>query len=80
MPNRVIKNIAILGERYRKEHSSKQNVGELQQNWWKALMFFFDHAFYRGRRDKLSYEYCSFTKEALKEYFKNWKVRLGRVL
>ena len=68
--DKVMRNIAILGERYCKEHLGKQNVKELQQNWWKALTFFFDHTFYRGRREKLSYEYCSFTKEVLKEYFK----------
>ena len=74
--DRIIRNIAILGERYRKEHLGKQDVKELQQNWWKALTFFFDHAFYRGRRDQLSYEYCSFTKETLKEYFKIDKLGL----
>jgi len=38
-------------------------------DWWLALRFFFDRAFYQGRRDKLSWKFEQATLKALKEVF-----------
>src|SRR3989442_6438216 len=42
---------------------------ELESNWWKALEFVFDRVFMRGRGDKLSNEYKTFTICSLRRHF-----------
>ena len=66
---KLMKNIEQLGERYCIEHLSRWDKSQLKNNWWEALQFFFYHSFMRGRRDKLSNEYCSFATTVLQEYF-----------
>jgi len=66
---KLMKNIEQLGERYCKKHLSRWDKSQLKDNWWEALKFFFYHSFMRGRRDKLSNEYCSFATTVLQEYF-----------
>jgi len=66
---KLMKNIEQLGERYCIEHLSRWDKSQLKDDWWEALKFFFYHSFMRGRRDKLSNEYCSFTITVLQEYF-----------
>jgi hypothetical protein len=65
---RILRNIERLGDIYCEKHLT-WDKDELERNWWKALTFFFNHSFYRGRRDKLSNEYCHFAIEALKRFF-----------
>ena len=43
--------------------------GEVLNDWWLALRFFFDRAFYQGRRDELSWKFEQATLKALKEVF-----------
>jgi len=64
-----MKNIERLGERYVEEYLGRWKKEEIQDNWWKALKFFFSHSFMRGRRDELSNEYYHFTIKALEDYF-----------
>jgi hypothetical protein len=66
-----LKKLQEWGDRFRKENiDEKYSCYELEHNWWKALEFFFDHAFYRGRRDSLSRRYEDFTVAALARYFR----------
>lgn len=48
------------------DHFNKQ---ELENNWWYALQFFFDHSFDQGRSDVLSKRYCTFTTDALEDRY-----------
>ncbi len=65
----VMKNIERFGERYCKKYLFRWNKERLENNWWEALKFFFSHSFPRGRPDRLSMEYYSFTIKALEDYF-----------
>ena len=67
--NNLIKNIERLGERYCRRYLDYWNNKRLQDDWWEALKFFFNHSFPRGRRDELSNEYYYFTIRALESYF-----------
>lgn len=62
-------NIQFFGEKYFEKYLNPWFDQNIQNDWWVALKFFFSHSFMRGRRDKLSNEYYSFTIEVLKEYF-----------
>lgn len=42
---------------------------EVLNDWWLALRFFFDRAFYQGRRDEVSWQFEQATLQALKEVF-----------
>lgn len=64
-----MKNIERLGERYCRKYLDSWNKERLQNNWWEALKFFFNHSFMRGRRDELSNEYYYFTIRTLEDYF-----------
>jgi len=53
--NRLIEKVLEFGQRYRKEYlESEYSRTGLEQDWWNSLEFFFDHAFYQGRRDDVS--------------------------
>ena len=67
--NNLLKNIERLGERYCRRHLDSWNTKKLQDDWWEALKFFFNHSFMRGRRDELSNEYYYFTIRTLESYF-----------
>ncbi|MBC7334405.1 MAG: hypothetical protein H5T85_08160, partial [Actinobacteria bacterium] len=67
--NMLMKNIERLGERYCRKYLDSWNKERLQNNWWEALKFFFNHSFMRGRRDELSNEYYYFTIRTLEDYF-----------
>jgi len=64
-----MRNVERLGDKYLEDLENRWCRKKLESNWWTALEFFFNHSFMRGRRDKLSGEYCSFTIECLKHYF-----------
>jgi len=51
-----IKCVQRFGERYYKKHLKKHanQKEDLCHDWWKGLHFWFDRAFYRGRRDEIS--------------------------
>jgi len=57
--NKFMKNIEMLGEKYKKEHLDCWNK-KPENNWWEALKFFFYHSFMSGSRHQLSLEYYSF--------------------
>jgi hypothetical protein len=67
--SKIMRNIERLGEMYCRKYLDLWDKGQLQNNWWEALKFFFNHSFMRGRRDELSNEYYYFTIEALEDYF-----------
>jgi len=75
VPLLLLKNVERLGEAYRDQYLKGQALGQLwkqdklDNDWWEALKFFFSHSFMRGRRDKLSSEYYSFTIDRLKTDF-----------
>lgn len=60
--------IEQFGEIYRSEHVDNWNRDRLEGDWWYSLEYFFTHAFMRGRRDKLSNEYCYFSLDALTRF------------
>lgn len=66
---KVFKNIERLGDVYYEKHLT-WDKNEVEVDWWKALSFFFDHSFYRGRRDKLSNEYRYFAIDTLKRFLR----------
>lgn len=50
-----IRKIAELGNTYKKEYLfDKYDRNQLLNDWWKALKFYFDRTFMRGRNDELS--------------------------
>lgn len=52
----LVSAILVYGQRYRTEQLfDRYEPKALQSDWWKALWFFFDRAFYQGRRDDVSY-------------------------
>lgn len=56
MNENLVSAILVYGQRYRTEQLfDRYEPGALLSDWWKALWFFFDRAFYQGRRDDLSY-------------------------
>jgi len=65
---RIIRNIQKLGERFCQE-MLRSLGGNLEENWWEGLKFFFGHTFFRGRRDQLSAKYYQFTIQALQTHF-----------
>jgi hypothetical protein len=64
-------NIQEFGERYCKSrrYLARWNKKTLQDDWWEALKFFFDHSFSRRRRGELSQKYYNFTIKTLEGYF-----------
>ena len=58
------------GDKYIEKYLKYWGGIDLENNWWKALEFFFWHSFMRGRRDTLSSRYCCFAIEALKDYLR----------
>lgn len=47
----------------------------LENDWWKALQFFFDRVFYQGRRDDISAEVERRVIRVLSRYFSNEVIR-----
>lgn len=47
----------------------------LENDWWKALQFFFDRVFYQGRRDDISAEVERRVIRVLSKYFSNEVIR-----
>jgi len=45
------------------------NWNEILDNWWLGLGFFFDRAFYQGRRDEVSLQFEQATQQALHQFF-----------
>ena len=68
-----IKKVCTLSTIHKNLFFPKYDKDELQNDWLKALDFFFDHVFYGGRREKLSQEY----KERAFEIIRN-KVELNK--
>ena len=66
---RLMKNIEQCGGRYYKTYLHPWRKKGLEDNWWPALKFFFEHSFMRGRSDRLSTQYCSFAIETLHDAF-----------
>ncbi len=69
----LLKNVERLGIAYRDRYLNSQlsqvwnwDSDKLNSDWWEALKFFFSRSFMRGRKDKLSNEYYSFTIDRLK--------------
>lgn len=71
-----IKRIEKLGEKYFEEYLSSAviNRGNLIQNWYNALLFFFSKSFYRGRRDEISDKFKERTLEVMEDYYDGYKV------
>lgn len=53
----IISNLQNLGETAFAEYWNQTSLRDLESNWWKALLFAFDHVFFQGRRDSLSQRY-----------------------
>ncbi len=64
---RLLRNLEVLGGHYCDMYLRRWP--DIKDNWWSAFDFFIDHAFMRGRRDKLSTEYCKFAVGVLKRHF-----------
>ncbi len=64
----IIRNLEVLGDRYCRRYLNKLR-GNIEEDWWIAFKFFFNHAFMRGRKDQLSEEYFLYAMDAIKEYF-----------
>jgi len=66
---RLMRNIEQCGERYSEDYLHPWHRRGLEDNWWSALKFFFNHSFMRGRSDRLSIQYYSFAIETLQTVF-----------
>ncbi|HWP30229.1 MAG TPA: hypothetical protein VNK96_00655 [Fimbriimonadales bacterium] len=74
--NNQLKVIASFGEKYQKEYLynkiGKQDLQKLlKENWYEALIFFFNKSFKRGRKNEISLRFLHKTIKVLDEYFKN---------
>jgi len=76
MRKEKIKKIAEFAKEYEMENLSEKsfmehfiNVGELSDDWWEALKFFFSRTFYQGRRDNVSLRVERETVDVLARYF-----------
>jgi hypothetical protein len=54
MDGTILKAICKYGERYRREFLTHYKKDELLKEWQQSLEFFFDKAFFQGRRDAVS--------------------------
>lgn len=69
MTNGLIQKVANYSERYIKENlNDEYDKKILLTNWQEALRFHFDHSFYQGRTDKVSYRVEERAKYVLKKY------------
>jgi len=64
----LMENIKYYGKIFCEEILNEYSEKKLENSWWEALKFFFEHSFYRGRRDELSDKYRKFTIKALENY------------
>lgn len=65
-----LKKIAHFGEEYRNEFlPDLSRRDKLSSAWWEALLFFFEHAYYQGRRDTVSKEVLDACVGVLNELF-----------
>jgi len=65
---KVLNNLDKLGQKYVENLANSDE--DPTKNWWIGLEFFFDKVFNRGRSDKLSKKYMTFTKIILKNRYK----------
>lgn len=63
----ILSNLDKLGQKYVENLATSVDPAK---NWWNGLEFFFDKVFNRGRNDKLSKKYMTFTKITLKNRYK----------
>lgn len=83
-----LKKIETLSNKYKRmvvetapSYKLAKNDEEIKQNWWFALINFFDRTFYRGRRDSLSGKFEKNTIQVLVKYLgKNNEQRLKKLL
>ncbi len=53
--DKVLNKIVDFGDKYRGKYLSKNiDKNKVKNDWWNALLFFFDRAYYQGRRDIVS--------------------------
>lgn len=65
-----IQKIAAYSDEYIKENIKEYDRNRLLNDWQEGLKFWFDHSFYQGRRDDVSYEVEKRAKETLDSYIK----------
>jgi len=66
----VLINLNTLGEHYQKNLLEDKKTNNPESNWWNGLNFFFNRAFDRGRNDRLSHKYRTFTIKVLLHRYK----------
>ncbi len=48
----TLNKIVRFGDEYRNTYIyEKYEINSVKNNWWEALLFFFDRAYYQGRKD-----------------------------
>ena len=83
----IMSKIVHFGERFEREYVCKEflvnvcnvDIEQLEENWWEALKFFLDRAFFQGRRryDPISSIVEERAFEVLGKYFDNPSEREG---
>lgn len=72
-----LKNVEKFGKKYC--HTYLQyDISELETNWWLSLKYVLYRSFLRGRNDKLSNEYYTFTVKVLEKIFKLQMISLKK--
>jgi hypothetical protein len=66
----LIQKIAAYGDKYVKENLEGYDGNILLNDWQESLKFLFDHSFYQGRRDDISWEVEKRANETLENYIK----------
>ena len=52
---KILNKIIDFGDKYREKYLFKNtDKNKVENDWWDALLFFFDRAYYQGRRDAVS--------------------------
>lgn len=70
MKTDLIQKIAAYSNEYIKENIEEYDRNRLLNDWQEGLKFWFDHSFYQGRSDDVSYEVEKRAKETLDNYIK----------
>jgi len=69
-----LRKVEEFGKKYCEKYLSKYDPEKLANDWYYALVFFFDHSFMRGRKDVVS---GNFERKALEVLEKTLKEDLG---
>jgi len=77
MDIKILYKIVDFGDKYREKYLSNTNKNKVENDWWYALLFFFDRAYYQGRRDAVSKKVHNAALNVLQELSPNRNINFN---